>query len=55
MVVTVNRSEIRTKPILQIVEEMEAITKEALKLARELEEYFKSIDFDDMDITRDTE
>jgi len=55
MVVTVNRnavlrevekrpetSEIRAKALLQIIEEMEARTREALELARELEEFFGS-------------
>ena len=59
MVVTVSRnaalrevgkrsetSETSTKPLSQIIEEMEARTREALELAGELEEFFEAVAVD---------
>ena len=64
MVVTVNRnaafrevekrrgtSEIMTRPLLQIIDEMEARTREALELAKKIEQFFGS----DSNTTRETE
>ena len=68
MVATVNRNatlraverrpetpDVKTKPLFQIIKELETRTREALELARELEEFFRSAGVADMDITWDTE
>ena len=48
-------SEIMTKPLLLIIEEMEGRTREALELAGELEKFFRSSGATAMKTTRETE